>query len=153
MNLYEIDQELMNCVDFETGELVNEERWNELQQSRDTKIEGLALWIKNLVASAKAFKEEKDAFASRQKAAENKAERLKQFLSDNLGGSKFETPKVKVSFRKSKTINIAEGAKIPDEYLKVKAPDIDKSGLKEAIKNGAVIDGVELVEKQNIQIK
>jgi hypothetical protein len=60
---------------------------------------------------------------------------------------------VSVSFRKSESLEISEGAVIPAEYLKQKEPDIDKAGLKKAVKAGQAFDGISIVEKQNIQIK
>ena len=61
MNLYEIDQEIMNCVDMETGEIIDPARLDELQMDRDIKIENIACWIKNLYADAEAFKTEKQS--------------------------------------------------------------------------------------------
>ena len=153
MNLYEIDNEILGCVDVETGEIFDFEKFEELSMTRDAKIENVCLWIKNLKAEAEALKAEKDAFAQRQKAAENKMESLKKYISSYLDGTKFETAKVKVSFRKSESLEISEDAKIPDEFLKFKEPEVNKTDLKKAVKNGLQIAGVALVENQNIQIK
>ena len=79
MNLYEIENEILNCVDMETGEIVDIEKLESLQMERDQKIENIGCWIKNLLADAKALKEEKDNLAARQKAAENKVASLKTF--------------------------------------------------------------------------
>lgn len=153
MNLYEIDREILDCVDVETGEVFDEAKFEELSLTRDAKIENICLWIKNLKAEAEALKAEKDAFAQRQKAAENKMEGLKRYISAYLEGTPFESAKVKVSFRKSESLDIAEDAVIPEEYLKFKAPDVDKVGLKAAIKKGMHFEGVSVIESQNIQIK
>lgn len=153
MNLYEIDNEILGCVDVETGEIFNEERFEELSLTREAKIEGICLWIKNLKAEAEALKAEKDAFAKRQKSAENKMESLKRYISAYLDGTPYESAKVKVSFRKSESLEISEDAKIPDEYLKYKVPDVDKVALKEAIKAGSHFYGVEIATNYNIQIK
>lgn len=153
MNLYEIDQQILNCIDAETGEIFDAEAFEQLALERDAKIESVCLWIKNLNAEVEALKAEKDAFAQRQKAAENKRESLKKYISEYLAGSKFETAKVKVSFRKSESLEISEGAVIPEEYLKYKESDIDKTGLKKAIKEGQTFNGVLIIENQNIQIK
>ena len=85
--------------------------------------------------------------AEREKACKNKAESLKRYLQSALGGEKFKTAKVSISYRKS------ESAKIPDEYLKYLEPEVKKTDLKKAIKAGETFEGVSLVEKQNIQIK
>lgn len=153
MNLFEIDNEIMNCVDAETGEVIDAEKLDKLQMDRGQKIENIALWIKNLTSDAEALKAEKQAFADRQKAAENKAASLKKYLSDYLAGEKYKSAKVSVSFRKSEAVNIMDMSQIPEQYLKFAEPTADKTGIKNALKAGEVIAGAELVENQNIQIK
>ncbi len=153
MNLYEIDSAILGCVDVETGEIFDIDKFEELSMARDAKVENICLWIKNLKAEAEALKAEKDAFAQRQKAAETKMESLKRYITGYLEGTPFESARVKVSFRKSESLEISEGANIPDEYLKFKAPDVDKVELKKAVKAGLQLDGVAIVENQNIQIK
>jgi hypothetical protein len=153
MKLYEIDAEIMGLIDDETGEILDVERFDELSADRDAKVEGICLWIKNLKAEAEALKAEKEAFAQRQKVAENKMNSLKQFLSNYLEGTSFKTTKVNVSFRKSESLEISDVYKIPEDFLKYKEPDVDKAGLKQFIKAGAEVEGAELVEKLNIQIK
>lgn len=109
MNLYEIDNEILNCVDMETGEIVDLDKLNSLQMERDQKVENIGCWIKNLLADAKALKEEKDNLVKRQKAAENKAESLKRFLFSYLNGEKFKTTRVAISYRSNSSVDIAEG--------------------------------------------
>ena len=118
MNLYEIDSAILECVDIETGEVFDIDRFEELNMTRDAKVESVCLWIKNLKAEVEALKADKDVFAQRQKAAENKMESLKRYISGYLEGTSFESAKVKVSYRKSETLEISEGAVIPEEYLK-----------------------------------
>ena len=153
MNLYEIDAEILGCVDIETGEIFDVDKFEELSLTRDAKIENICLWIKNLKAQAEALKAEKDSFAQRQKAAETKMESLKRYIAGYLEGTAFESAKVKVSFRKSESVEIMEGAVIPDEYLRFKEPEVNKAELKAALKSGVKIEGVSIVENQNLQIK
>ena len=151
-NLYEIDAQIMECVDFETGEIIDETKLQALQLEFDEKVEGIALWIKNLLAEAKMIKEEKDNLAARQKSCENKAESLKKYLSSALGGEKFKTAKVSISYRKSESVEVEDVSLLGDDYLKFK-PEPDKTKIKDALKNGIALEGVTLVEKNNIQIK
>ena len=153
MNLYEIDSAILDCVDAETGEIFDEDKFNELSIERDVKVESICLWIKNLKAEAEALKAEKDAFAKRQKSAENKMESLKKYIEGYLAGCPFETSKVKVSWRKSESVDYDDIYKIPDEFIKFKEPEVNKTELKKALKEGMKFEGVYLVEKQNIQIK
>ncbi|WP_130861457.1 siphovirus Gp157 family protein [Bacilliculturomica massiliensis] len=151
--LYEIDEAIMECLDLETGEILDEERLNALQMERDKKIENVALWIKNLKADAEAYKAEKDSFAERQRAAENKVESLKDWLVYALNGNKFSTTKVAVSYRKSESVSVVNAAVVPEDFLTYAEPTVNKTLVKAAIKAGNEIPGCELIEKQNVQIK
>lgn len=157
MNLYEIKQEfekaIEECVDMETGEIINPTRLDELNMVLADKRENVALYIKNLSAEAKAIDEEAKNLTNRKRVLNNKVEGLKKYLADNLEGHKFETAKVVVSFRKSEQLEINSIEHIPTEYLISQEPKIDKVALKKSIKQGAVINGVQIITKQNIQIK
>lgn len=151
--LYEIDEEILNCVDMETGEIIDVEKLGQLQLARDDKVEGIALWIKNLLSDADAIKSEEEKLAQRRKANENKAKNLKEYLSKFLNGQKFKTPKVSISYRKSESVEVTDLSKLDDDYLKFTEPTVDKTKVKKALKAGTVLQGVSLVENQNIQIR
>lgn len=158
MNLYEIEQEIMSCVDMETGEVIDCEKLDALTMERDQKIENIALWVKNLEADAKAYKDEKDSFAQKQKVAENKAKSLKAYLSRFLAGTAYKSTKVNISFRASKAVDVFNMDALMryddcDSYLKYADPTPDKTAIKNAIASGIEIPGCQIVENQNIQIK
>lgn len=153
MNLFEINEEIMKCVDGETGEIIDVEKLEQLQMEETSKIENIACWIKNLLSDAEALKAQKQTFADRQKAAENKAESLKKYLTNYLAGQKFSTDKVAISFRKTSSVNVTDISALPEQYLKFADPTPDKTAIKSAIKEGAVIKGAEIVEGQSISIK
>ena len=143
----------MACIDNETGEIIDTDKLNELQIAKDEKIENLALWYKDLLAESNALKEEKEAFAEREKAAKNKAESIKNYLSYVLNGENFKTTKCALSFRKSEKTVIDDIYSIPEKFLKYAEPKADLTEIKKAIKNGEEINGAHLEEAQNIQIK
>lgn len=151
--LYEISNEILNCVDMETGEVIDEGKLSQLQMAFDDKVEGIALWIKDLLSDADAIKAEKDKLADRQRVCENKAKRLKDYLSGFLGGQKFSTPWVAISYIKSESVEVQDVSGLPEEYLKFSAPTADKTKVKKALKDGIKVEGAMLVEKHNIQIK
>ena len=157
MTLYEINSELLNLIDEETGEVLDYEKFVELNLARDEKIENIGLWIKDLKAEASALKAEKDALAKRQKTAENKAERLTNYLQMMLEGEKFKTPRLSVSYRTSKAVEVdneflswamANG----EQYLRYKEPEVDKTAVKEALEKGEVPHAA-LVERVSVTIK
>lgn len=153
MNLFEIENEIMNCWDQETGEILDSNRLDQLEMERDEKIENIALYIKNLTADAEALKAEKQSFDERQKAAENKADSLKRYLANYLAGQKFSTPRVAISFRKTQRVNVTDMTLIPGKYLKFADPTPDKTSIKNAIKNGEKVAGAELVDGKSMSIK
>ena len=153
-NLYEIDQGILSCLDAETGEIIDGERLNALLMERDAKIEGVALWIKNLESDILALKAEKEAFAEREAQARKKVEGLKKWIAEVLEGQKFNTAKCAVSFRRSEKVEVDDVALIPAELLRVKTTvEADRTAIKEAIKEGREINGCRLVESINTQIR
>lgn len=163
MKLFDIDARIMACVkiddkrmlDTETGEVVDLEAIEALEMERDTKLENIGCWYKQLLAEADAIKAEKNAMAEREKVRRNKAESLKAFLGRYLDGKKFETAKVAMSFRKSEAVEFdaAYMADVPVEFLKLREPELDKTAVKKAIKAGEEIPGCALVTRQNLTIK
>lgn len=152
MNLYEINREILACIDYETGEILDVQRLEMLEIAKEKKIENVALWIKNLESEAAALKKEKDSFTKREKSTKNKIESLKKYLENALQGQKFQTTKCAISFRTSTTLEMSEKAEIPEEFRKYSF-DLDKTKMKEALKNGANYKGFWLQKKQNISIK
>ena len=158
MTIYEIDQSIMECVDLETGEIIDIDKLNELELEREKKLENVACWIKDLKAEAEALKNQKQALAERQKVAENKAESLKKWLAYALQGEKFKTTKCAISFRKSEAVEVTDEGlnnlmKEHDELLTYKAPEPNKTAIKQAIKDGLNVAGVQLVQNVSTIIK
>lgn len=151
MNLYQINEAVETAfnlaIDPETGE-VNEDQMvllEMLEMERDKKIENIACLIKNYKADAAALKAEKDAFAKRQKLAENKAESLSRYLESALNGEKFSTDRCAISFRKTSKVVLDEGFTVYDidtHFLKMAEPTLDKVAIKKALDEGAKIAGV-----------
>lgn len=160
MNLYQIDTRLQEAfeasVDPETGEILDKEMaamFEQLQIDRDTKIENICLYIKNLKSDAAALKAEKEAFTKRQKAAEKKAESLTKYLKGYLHGQKFKTARTAVYFRKSKAVEVTDITGIPARYMTIADPEPDKNAIKNALSKGEDIPGARIVENTNMIIK
>lgn len=153
-SLYQIEQSILECVDLTTGELIDPERLEALVMEKEQKIEGVALWIKNLQSDALAYKAEKEAFAKREKAALAKVESLKKWLAQALDGQKFSTARCAVSFRKSTKLEVDKPEDLPKALLVetvTTAPDAN--AIKALLKNGMEVPGCRLIESLNTQIK
>ena len=151
--LYDINQGIMDCIDMETGEIVDLDRLHDLQMERGDKIRNIACYIKNLRSDAAQYDEEAKIFAARKNAAQTKAESLTAYLSSMLNGEKVKDKEYSISWRKSESVNITDDSLLPDTYLVPQPPKVDKAGIKAALKAGTAVTGAELTEKNNIQIK
>ena len=155
MNLFQIDDAIMACIDQETGDILDVEKLDALEMEREKKISNTACFIKNLRAEAEAIKAEKMKMADRQKAKENLADRLENYLENYLGGLTYEDERCAISYRKSTSTEIAEDldlSTLPDGCKKIKI-EADRTAIKKALQNGEKIDGCALVLRSNIQIK
>ena len=152
--LYEIDEEILECVDMDTGEIVDEEKLNALEMERNKKIEGVILWRKDLLAEADAVKAEGAKLYKRGKSCENKAEQLKKWIEYALNGDKFKTDRCSVSYRKTSSIVIDDVYALPQDVWKEMSEDwISKSKIKEIIESGKEIKGAHQEERKSIVIK
>ena len=155
-------------VDTDTGEILDVDQYLDMAEALDTKLENLALYIKNQQAEAdmikaeadilaKRIKAEADKLTKRAKAKANEAERCKDrlsnFMANNYDGKKFETARVRLSWRSSESVEVNGIDALPDEYLRFKDPEPDKTKIKAALKAGVELKGCTLVANQNLQIK
>ena len=159
MTLYELSEAMKNFdleIDEETGEILNADELEMLTIEHELKLKNCVWWYKNMKAESDALKAEKQKLAKRQQTAERKAEWMKAYIDADLCGKPFKPEDdvtVNVSYRKSKTVECADIYRVPDEYLRYKEPELDKTKVKKAFADGITVDGCEIVEKNNIQIK
>lgn len=161
MKLYEIDRAILECIDTDTGEIVDVERLAELNLEREQKLEGVALYVKNLLAEADSIKAEVDSLNKRMKSKKAEAERLKDYLAFALNGQAFETAKVDLRFRASQVVEITDDLECVhwlqmnnlDDCLRYTMPEVEKAAVKKLLKEGKNIPGVVLKDKNNLQMK
>lgn len=162
-SLYEIDKAYMSAlnnftIDEETGEVFFND--NELQKLEDdfkNKADNIACYIKDLTTLNNAIKAEKAELDARYKANDAKINRLKCYLSQSLEMREMrnlETPRNKLSFRKSTSVVISDERIVPIKYIKtVVTEKVDKKAISDALKKGELIEGCYLLESNNLQIK
>lgn len=160
-SLYELNQMIARYemqFDEETGEWLNESELDELNLAFDEKIENICLWVKSLRAEASAIKIEEKNLKERREAKERKADRLESYVASNLQGKPFETPRVKVNWRKSESVEILNEDAVPESCLDIQVvrkpikAEIKKK-LKEAEARGEEIPWARLNKSNNIGIK
>jgi len=126
----------------------------------ETKATNVAMFIKNLDASAKQIKEAEKAMAERRKSIENKAEHIRNYLLANMvrtGITKIECPYFAISVRKNPpSVVVDDESSIPDTYFDTPPPlarVLNKNRLKDDLKNGVVVDGAHLESGSSLQIR
>lgn len=163
MKLYELSQNFRNLQqvlenageDENLKELVINSM-KELECDLSTKVENIVRLIKNLQAEVEALKAEEKRLAKERKIRENKIENLQGYLFDTISG--LEKREVKggiftVSIKKNPPKTVVEDLNaIPRQFI-VNTPSIDKKMLKEALKNGEIIEGAKLVQEESLKIR
>ena len=161
--LYEIDQDILDCVDEETGEILDTEALDALQMEREAKLEGVCLWVKDLRAESDAIKAEADKLTARRKALDNKIEGLKVWLLGALNGEKLKTPRCNVYQTHNTKLNVIDEQSVvnyiqthyqePEQFLKFSLPEIRKDAVKAELKAGKEIPGTALETTESVVIK
>lgn len=168
--LYEIDKALLDCCDFETGEILDLEKFKALAMERQEKILGVGCWIRNLKAEIKEqealikpWQDEIDAHKKRIASLENLVESLSGWLLYATNGEKFKDNRVSIytsktapllAFKNGDEQAFLEWAKGGhSEYLKYADPTVDKTKVKEALACGIEFDNVTLEQKPYVVVR
>ena len=164
MTLYEIDSQIKAIIDGaydsvdENGEVeINMEDLESLLIDRRTKLENIALYIKNLDAEAAAIKAEEEALAKRRKRLENKADGLRFLMIGSIeanGDKEFSTARCSAKVKYTDRTEIDDIDAIPEEYIKIKTEkQADKTAIKKAIKAGETVNGARIVINKTVRIE
>lgn len=157
MTIFEIDNAILQLIDPETGELLDYDAFASLSMERDTKIENMALWVKELKAEACAIASEIASMKKRKESAEKKADRLEKYLAEILGGNKWSSPKAAVTFRNTNSVDVDDGFVAwallnNDDLLSYKEPEPSKTKIKAYLAEHECAYA-RMVTKQSITVK
>ena len=164
MTLYEIDSRIKAIIDGlydnvdENGEVgeIDFTELLQLQEDRKTKLENIALYIKNTEAEAKAIKEEEEKLSKRRKSLERKADRLRELMITSMHEAnepEIATARCKAKIKDNEVTEIIDLELIPEEYIKVKVDrSADKTAIKKAIKAGEQVTGAVISIHTTIKI-
>ena len=165
-NLWSITQEFLALASIieEAGGEATDELMEELAISRENfahKAEGYAKLILKWDSEIDAAAAEIKRIQAIKKTKENSVGRLKETLKaallvfgheDAKGVKRFETPLVKLSTRKSTSIEITVENALPEEAFVIKK-EVSKTAIKELLEAGAAIEGASVKENISLQIK
>ena len=151
----------------ETGEVFfTADDLDKLNEAFDKKMESLAGIYQMYESKADVFKNRAKEINEKSKTFEKKAENLKKYIDSLMqmnGKENLEVGDKKISYRKSKATNIYDEDKLKEwinssdenkeKYFKYKEPEFAKKELGDALKQGEVIPGIELVDNKSLSIK
>jgi len=157
LKLYEITQTYQDILDLDLDSESLETVLASLTDTVQEKADNIAKLITQLEAESIAYKVEMDRLAAKKRQNDSKSVQIKSYLDYNLkqmGIAKLDTPLFKFSYRKSEQVVIDDSDALNDTYKRFNTVvDIDKVAIKLAVKNGLVVAGAHIEEKQNLQIK
>lgn len=153
MTLYDIDAAILECVDEETGEIVDVEKLEKLELERNKMIENVAFWVKDYQSHSKRFQEEIDKLREKKATADRNVERLKCYLQNTLCGDKFKTSLVSIYYKSSESVEVPDVSVLPEWAIRVKEPEAKKDDIKKALKAGKEVPGATLIKNTSIVIR
>lgn len=168
MKLYEYAEKYEALKQMAEDESIPPEALADTLESIDdefeTKVDSIACIIKDELATAEAIKKEIDALTARMKRHEATAEQLKAYTMQQMqavGKSKIETAHNVVSVaKKAPTLEIENADDFiawatleHEEFIRQKAPEINKVAVRDALKAGEELPGAKLVAGYRLAVR
>jgi hypothetical protein len=153
-------QAFMKLADGDMPDDVIDDTLESLEGEFTDKSTQVAMFIRNLEASAEAIKQAEAEMAKRRKATEARAERIRAYLKSNMervGVNKIESAWFNLVIKKNPPAVVIDAEdSIPDDYWKQpETPPlcIDKKLIAQAIKDGFIVPGAHLQTGTRLDIK
>lgn len=162
MKLYEISKEyqvlLDNLYNIETGEVDETSlvRLREVKENIEKKCIAVASYIENMEAERKAIEEAKNKMIDRENRLKKQVENIRSYLLENMKLSninKISCQYFDITLGKNPpSVDIYDEKLVPSEYDRIKV-EKDKRSMLDDMKNGCIIPGARLIQKDNLRIK
>lgn len=160
VTLYDIEARRKDLFEKLTSEDPKEAEQAELEliaieEVRDEKLTNCVAWHKNLSAEIEILEAEISRLKDRKKKAESKLERFSEYITRCLGaGESWSNAIHRLSYRKSKSVEIADYQAIPLQFIKQKVvEEADKQLIRETIEGGGEVPGAVLKTNFNLQVR
>ena len=159
--LYELTGEYMELMSLMEDDSIDDQMIQDTLEGVEGEIEEKADAIAKIIKSAKTEAEvierEEKRLNSRKKMLLNNADRLKDYLEKVMrttGKTKFKTALFGFGIQKNPpTVVIDNEANIPEEFWIVKDPVIDKTALKQYLKENGEVDFAHLHSTESLRIR
>ena len=152
--------DLARLEDLELDEQTMIDTIESLSGELEVKARSVAMFVRNMEATAAAIKDAESQMSARRKAYEARAKRVRDYLLQNMiaaGIEKIESPMLVLSIRKNPpAVDIFDDKQVPSDYWTDPPPPpktIDKNLVKQAIKDGFDVPGAKLTQGVRLDIK
>jgi hypothetical protein len=162
MNIFKIQSEYQQIVTqlIENGGELTPDLELAMQITKDnfhSKSESYGYCIREINYNKEIIEREIERLQKLNRSCNKTIDRLKdniEIAMNTFEVDKIETPLIKISFRKSESVEVEDVNNLPALYKVVKVSETaDKLKIKDAIKSGETIEGCYLKTNRNLQIK
>lgn len=158
MKLYELNESFQQVqAMIEDGQEGLQDTLESIELAIEDKLENIGKVIKNLESDVKSFKEEEKRLADRRRSLENNIKHLKQYAENSMivtGDKKIKAGLFTFAIHKNPpSVQVYNETIVPKDYFVTPKPVVDKTKIKEAIKNGETVAGVELKQSESLRIR
>lgn len=128
-----------------------------IEEVFDDKVENIAKAIKEIEGQADMIKTEKDRLTKREQTMRNNAKGMKRYMQEQMeavGKKKVQGELLTVAIQKNApSVKIESEQYIPEEFYIPQPAKLDKAQLKQDLKLGLEIPGVELIQTESVRIR
>ena len=156
MRLYELTEIYNNLLDLDLNDDDLKSALSNIDDEIEIKADNIAKVLRDFDADIEALKSEEERLAKKRKVIENRQKQLKEYLQNTmlvLDKRKFKTTLFSFNIQKNApSLKIIDESKIPEDYYKIEKK-LNKTDLKEAVKNGLFKEAAELVQTESLRIR
>lgn len=162
LKLYELTdsfKQIAELIDENNPDEALEMALQSIEGAIEEKADGIAKLIKSLDYDADIFKAEEKRLADRRKAIENKRDRIKSYIKEQMekvGKDKIKLPTVTLALQNNPpAVQIMDDKAIPSKYITI-IPEqyvADKKSILEALKAGEEVPGAEMTQGKHLRIR
>lgn len=126
----------------------------------EVKASNVAMFARNLEATAAAIKEAEAQMAQRRKAIEKRAENVRAYIlrcMESAGIKKIDSPHLSLTIKANPpSVDVFDPAQIPEHLMRQKPPpppEPDKTAIKAVLSIGQEVPGARLVKGSRLEVK
>lgn len=156
MKLYELTNIYNSLLDMDLEGDELKAHLTNIEDAIEEKADGIAKVLKTMDAEAVALKDEETRLAEKRKALENRSKNLKAYLQEQMllvDKKKIKTTLFSFNIQKNApSLKIIDESKVPEEFFIIERK-LNKTELKNAVKDGLYADAATLESSESLRIR